>query len=74
MNKIKTLLYIIGINLLIILFALTTAVNFIEQLQPILKALLDMILGLITYFICKDITKILIKEAMECTTQLKKKN
>jgi hypothetical protein len=65
MNKIKTILYIIGIDLLIILFALTLATNLIELLQPIYKALANMILGMIVYFICKDITKILIKEAKE---------
>lgn len=65
MNKIKTILYIIGIDLLIILFGLTFATNFIELLQPIYKALANMILGVIVYFICKDITKILIKEAKE---------
>ena len=65
MNKIKNILYIIGVNLLIIFFALTLATNLIELLQPIYKALADMILGIVTFFICKDITLILIKEAID---------
>lgn len=62
MKKIKDLIYIIGINCLIIFFVLTLAVNIIELLNPIVKAILDMLLGIITFYICKDITKILIKE------------
>ncbi len=69
MNKIKNLLYIIGVNCLMIFFALTIATNLIEMLHPIYKAIIDMILGVITYFACKDMTKILIKEVKECTTK-----
>jgi len=74
MNKIKDILYIVGVNCLIIFFALNIGVNLIELLHPIPKTALNMILGIITYFICKDITKILIKEVKECTTKLEKKN
>lgn len=69
MNKVKDLLYILMVNCLIIFFILTFAVNVIELLHPIYKAILDMILGNFTFFICKDITKILIKEVKECTTK-----
>jgi hypothetical protein len=65
MQKIKDILYILGVNCLIIFFALNIGVNLIELLHPIPKTALDMILGIITYFICKDITKILIKEVKE---------
>ena len=65
MQKIKDILYILGVNCLIIFFALNIGVNLIELLQPIPKTILDMILGIITYFICKDMTKILIKEVKE---------
>ena len=68
MNKLKDILYILMVDSLIIFFALTFAVNVIELLHPIYKAILDMILGIFTFFICKDITKILIKEVKECTT------
>ena len=74
MNKIKDLLYILMVNGLIIFFILTLAVNIIERLNPIYKGIIDMALGIATYFICKDITKILIKEVKECTINSKKKN
>lgn len=68
MKVFKDILYIIGVNCLILFFVLTFAINVIELLHPIYKAILDMILGIFTFFICKDITKILIKEVKECTT------
>ena len=74
MNKLKDLLYILIVNGLIIFFILTLAVNVIENLNPIYKAIIDMALGIATYFICKDITKILIKEVKECTIKSKKRN
>ena len=74
MNKLKDLLYILIVNGLIIFFILTLAVNIIEMLNPIYKAIIDMALGIATYFICKDITKILIKEVKECTIKSKKRN
>ena len=74
MNKLKDLLYILIVNGLIIFFILTLAVNIIERLNPISKAIADMTLGIITYFICKDITKILVKEVKECTIKSKKRN
>lgn len=74
MNKLKDLLYILIVNGLIIFFILTLAVNVIENLNPIYKAIIDMALGIATYFICKDITKILVKEVKECTIKSKKRN
>lgn len=65
MKKIKNILYIVGVDCLILFFALTLAVNLIELLQPVYKALLDMFLGIIVFFICKDITIILMKEIIE---------
>jgi hypothetical protein len=73
MNKIKDILYIIVVNSLIIFFMLTIATNIVELLNPIYKAMIDMILGVIAYFVCKDITEILIKEVKECTTRFEKK-
>ena len=65
MKKIKEILYIIGVNCMIIFLSLTLAVNFIELLNPIPKAIINMILGIITFYVCKDITKILIKEVKD---------
>jgi len=73
MKKIKDILYIIGVNGMIIFFALTLVVNVFEKMNPIPKAILTMILGVITFYICKDITKILEKEVLECITQYEKK-
>jgi len=62
MKKIKDLVYIIGVNCLIVFFSLSLAINIVELLNPILKVIIDMLLGIITFYICKDITKILSKE------------
>lgn len=74
MNKLKDILYIVMVNSLIVFFILAIATNVVELLSPIYKAIIDMILGIATFYLCKDITKILIKEVKECTTQSERKN
>lgn len=62
MKLFKEMIYILGINCLIIFFSLSLAINLIELLNPIIKVIIDMLLGIVTFYICKDITKILTKE------------
>lgn len=69
MNRVKDLLYILIVNCLIIFFILSFATNVVEMLNPIYKAIVDMVLGIITFYLCKDITRILMKEVRECITK-----
>lgn len=61
-KRIKEILFIIGLNCMIIFINLTIAINLVELCQSTLRIITDMILGAMTFFICKRVTKILLME------------
>ena len=64
-EKIEDILYLLGANAMVIFIALVFETNVIEMLNPILKAIIDMILGIAVLRICKKLTKIIIKDIKE---------
>ena len=72
MQRIKEIFYIIMINLLIILFALSLAANVFELFNKIYRIIATMLTGILTFLICKDVTKILIKEVKDVPKNEKK--
>lgn len=64
-EKIEDILYLVGANVMVIFLALVFETNIIEMLNPILKAIIDMILGIAVLRICKKLTKIIIKDIKE---------
>ena len=72
MQKIKEIFYIVMINLLIILFALSLAANVFELFNKIYRIIATMSTGVLTFWICKDVTKILKKEVKDVPKNEKK--
>lgn len=64
-EKIEDILYLLGANVMVIFLALVFETNIIEMLNPIFKAIIDMILGIAVLRICKKLTKIIIKDIKE---------
>lgn len=64
-EKIEDILYLLGANAMVIFLALVFETNIIEMLNPIVKAIINMILGIAVLRICKKLTKIIIKDIKE---------
>lgn len=64
-KKIEDILYLVGANATVIFIALVFETNIIEMLNPIFKAIIDMILGIAVLRICKKLTKIIMKDIKE---------
>lgn len=74
MNKLKFYFYSSIICFLIIFFGIGLAASVIELLPKIIKIIIDMLIGIGIYYLCKDIFKILREEyEIECIIKSDKK-